>query len=475
MGIFTYPREGIRYRIRNVDYGEYLEQRPSESTIVLRQEKEDPVQHWIFVAENSKKHTYTIYDVEQNSMLYVNSSNKIVFDSPSSSSSSDRTIWKLITDPLKDQRTYLVDEDTYMLYMKDRDHAEMKAETNEYNVSRTRKTQNYQWEIIEDSPSELPPGQSQHFRIRTLNGQALQLDGTSDKLTLDTQDRKGNHRTWLITDLGNGKCTIFNQNSKKYLCVRDKGSYNWEPTALADDNIANEENKIWIIEPTSDFTYSFSQECDVWVGRNLTSQTFSLALDNNTAILKPKKAAHNQIWLIEPEDAVEPSDSGDKNDPNQVSPGLSPGEYKLKNADTVPYYVKIIKKNNAYSVVTCPAQSANKFQVKSQGSGVIIYCRLNGKDIYLSADSGGSIVGREATSYTWKVTQADKANSYYIVSVPLNCSMVTMIDVFVLGMIPTDILALPVLPTLRSRLQQKARVQSKFGNSPNYYDVSELD
>jgi hypothetical protein len=45
MGFFTFPVEGVKYRIRNVDYREYLEQRPEDDDVVLRSEHDDPLQH----------------------------------------------------------------------------------------------------------------------------------------------------------------------------------------------------------------------------------------------------------------------------------------------------------------------------------------------------------------------------------------------------------------------------------------------
>ena len=75
------------------------------------------------------------------------------------------------------------------------------------------------------------------FRIRNFIGIAVQLD-SSDKLILDREDRRGNHRAvclslcskdffslgwswWTIKDLGNGICTIFNVEFKKYLTRYD--------------------------------------------------------------------------------------------------------------------------------------------------------------------------------------------------------------------------------------------------------------
>jgi len=47
MGYFTFPVEGVKYRIRNVDYRDYLEQRPLDDNVVLRSEArdDDPLQN----------------------------------------------------------------------------------------------------------------------------------------------------------------------------------------------------------------------------------------------------------------------------------------------------------------------------------------------------------------------------------------------------------------------------------------------
>ncbi|KAF8904091.1 hypothetical protein CPB84DRAFT_698930 [Gymnopilus junonius] len=153
----------------------------------------------------------------------------------------------------------------------------------------TKKPMNYRWQIMQVSPINLPEGADQHYRIRTLVGLALQLD-SSDKLTTDKEDRRGNHRCWTIQDLGNGICTIFNAGSKKYLTAYDKGSYNWALTVKAESDVT-EEDRHWIIQPTSDFTYSISVERTITFQQAPKTQILSLALDQGNAILKAKKVS----------------------------------------------------------------------------------------------------------------------------------------------------------------------------------------
>ena len=53
--------------------------------------------------------------------------------------------------------------------------------------------ESYQFLNIQVWPADLPEGMDPRFGIRTLIGIVLQL-GSSDKLTLDTEGRRRNHR-----------------------------------------------------------------------------------------------------------------------------------------------------------------------------------------------------------------------------------------------------------------------------------------
>ena len=45
MGRFRLPDKDIKYGIRNVDYGEYLEFRSDHSNVAMRPKKDDKMQH----------------------------------------------------------------------------------------------------------------------------------------------------------------------------------------------------------------------------------------------------------------------------------------------------------------------------------------------------------------------------------------------------------------------------------------------
>lgn len=63
---------------------------------------------------------------------------------------------------------------------------------------------------------------------------------------------------WKIDDLGNGLCTILNEGSNKYLSASNRTAH-WQPILVAAESgpgPAVPVNEAWIIQPTSDFTYS---------------------------------------------------------------------------------------------------------------------------------------------------------------------------------------------------------------------------
>ena len=70
-----------------------------------------------------------------------------------------------------------------------------------------------------------------------------------------------------------------------------------------------------------------------------------------------------------------------------------------------------------------------QFRVAAQGEGVVIYCRLNGKKIFLAADSWGLAVVGQDTSYIWNISQADNAFQYYITYILLNYSIIPLLTV----------------------------------------------
>ncbi|KDR82393.1 hypothetical protein GALMADRAFT_237675 [Galerina marginata CBS 339.88] len=416
MSSYFQPKEHVKYRIMNVDYGTFVQRRNADDDLAIRPKKQDALQHWVFVKIQETPPLYEIRDPDPNetTMLYGQLSPSPGLKASDGTSPQAEKNWSFVTDHLSGNRTYIVSNSQgrkpCMMYLDE--GGALSIEQLKKSVSQLRteiKGEGYQWEITEVNPSSLPEGSNQNYRIRTLVGDALQLDA-AHKITLDKQDRRGNHRTWAIENIGNGSCTIFNVEAKLFLATKDKGSLDWEPSL-------SDKPDIWIIQPTSDFTFSIGVERNILVNTKPTLQSLSLALDRGNAILKAKKPAHNQIWLIEPEDAAinVPDDHNQGDGGKEVAPGLLSGDYKLRNTDGRKFYVSVTRNpsNNTFDIASDGEQRANKFKVEVKGEGVVIYCLLNRLKVYLVA-TAGKATGQVNNEFVWKITQGGSAKQYYI-------------------------------------------------------------
>jgi len=62
---------------------------------------------------------------------------------------------------------------------------------------------------------------------------------------------------WTITELGNGRCTVFHEQTKEFLTAVNKGGFNWQPALQRETDAGFKvEDKIWIFERTSAITYA---------------------------------------------------------------------------------------------------------------------------------------------------------------------------------------------------------------------------
>jgi hypothetical protein len=426
---------GVKYRIKNADYGTFLERRRvrrAADKILLRPEKDTFYQHWIFVPIQGNPAAWRIQTVEDPEDAQYNlpktylvgqtTPNKVVKLDDQLDPKLD-TDWMYVRGSLTDDKTYLVSSTSgrlpSMLFVDENDEKSVSIDTQAIRKPSELKDDsmpmNYRWVITQVSPIDLPEGADIHFRIRTLVGLALQLD-SSGKLNTDKEDRRGSQRCWSVKDLGNGVCTIFNPEAKKYLTTYDKGSYDWAPTAKPENEV-KEEDRRWIIQPTSSFTYSISVERPIFFQSEKRTQTLSLALDQGNAILKAKKAAHNQMWLIEPEDAAldVPPGGKDPKQPNEVVPGLLTGSYKFRNTDTRKFFVSFTRSDDNWVISTDTELNANKIKVEEKGKGVVLYLAVSRLKIYISVDSSNRVVGLvNNDNYVWTIVSGPQSGQYFI-------------------------------------------------------------
>ena len=92
-------------------------------------------------------------------------------------------------------------------------------------------------------------------------------------MILDNTDAKGEHRVvcpvptgnksflilfqWTITDLGNGRCTVFHEQTQKFLSAVDKGNFNWQPALKSETEKGfTSADRLWIFEKTTEFSYT---------------------------------------------------------------------------------------------------------------------------------------------------------------------------------------------------------------------------
>lgn len=122
------------------------------------------------------------------------------------------------------------------------------------------------------SPARLPDGENSKYRIRAFSGQPLQVD-TAGNINLDIADARGGHRVvrpvpignnsflivfqWTITDLGNGRCTVFHEQTQKFFTAVDQGNFNWRSALKSETDVGfTPADRLWIFERTTEFSYT---------------------------------------------------------------------------------------------------------------------------------------------------------------------------------------------------------------------------
>lgn len=180
------------------------------------------------------------------------------------------------------------------------------------------------WRVLEVSPS-VP---KDNYRIRTLNGTALQMKPGTGVLSVEPL-AKGKQQEWEVEPQGNGKCTIKSISEKVYL--------GWETSKGDYAKVAKSPSPlVWTVQSLGEFTYSITMKCSL---DDQTSALLALTCgNNNEIILKPRKVAHNRIWLFEAVDVTVEADTPSP-PPYELSrcSEISAKAYYLRNIGTGSY------------------------------------------------------------------------------------------------------------------------------------------
>jgi len=429
--------------VRNVDVGTFLERRDIGKDLVLRPKKESVFQYWSFEKSTSDDKLWVI-KAAPGPRVSTASLQKVISVNPSSNATTfdkenSRNIyeWQFCGGEdykLIGKRTYILVETAKgapLLLNADaavNGIALDSAGLNETErLTRNIQDDNYKWELLEVDDPQLPNGDNQNYRIRTLTGQALEIheDESNGKKTykvkLQTQDQGDKHRHWTLEPSpGNGQYTLKNVETKKYLGTKDQGSLKWVVSA-------EDTPSVWQVSATSDFTFAISALRPIMVDEAPKPQPLSLSIDKGNAILKPKKPAHNQFWLLEPEDAHlhEDEEDGEDEDNNNTGPtgpkgsiikGLLAGNYRLKSKIPSSLCVGLVRNPafGTFSAQSVAESSASKFTVEKSTKGVVLYFKLSMLKVYLAV-SNGAIVGQPNVEYVWKVEQGSQGKQYFII------------------------------------------------------------
>jgi len=408
---------GVRYRIQNADFGTFLERR-GKSTLVLRNLKEQNTRQQWDLKKVEGSDTYELQNASDNDWVLSGKLSEIPSGSlmiTKRSATSAGKKWKLVYDGLQPQ-IYMIssdlgDEDV-LAFVDSSNTPAIERDSGIQDLSRINKSEEYRWKLVEVTPASLPDGDGK-YRIRTLNGQAVHsLPGKKELST--TNQQRGDHRAWEIKNLGNGKCTVFNVQEKKFLSTEKDRSGEWMPVLSAVE-------QKWNIRVNSEFTWSIFIEHQI--SNSGIPVPLSLSLKDQTVILKPMKAAHNQIWLIEPTDA--PIDNGSTGgntgggiDEIIQGSGLRPGEYKLQNngPERFTVFLKINNTAGTFDVLAGRGDSEySDFKVELKSGGrrgeVVIYYSANSVTRYLAVKDG--ILVGNTTAYFW-IIELGPNSMFYI-------------------------------------------------------------
>jgi hypothetical protein len=417
---------GVKYRIQNADFGTFLERR-DKSTLVLRNLKpESKRQQWVF----TKDEKYDIYELQNADDLQYVLSGK-TGNEPSSPgfltiargpATSTGKKWKFVSDSgSQPDQLYMLSgdlgDDDVIAFVDSNSKPALQQDVNITDIRRINKGEDFRWNLVEVTPAELPDGDGK-YRIRTLNGYAIHSLPGKKELSINNQQR-GDHRAWEIKNLGNGKCTVFNLQEKKFLSTEKDRGEDWVP-------VLSTVQEKWDINETSEFTWSICIERQLIINKYPVPVQLSLSLKDNTVILKPMKAAHNQIWLIEATDApLDTPENGGDDGENQggggeVVPGsgLRPGEYLLRNngPEAFTVYAKVNNATGSFDILAGRNNESSDFKVELKAGGrrgeVYIYYSANRVTRYF-AMRGGILVG-DTAMYSWIVEQEPTSKLFYI-------------------------------------------------------------
>lgn len=378
-------------------------------------------QQWYFIENPDGSGVYEIQNADDTSYCISSTVSAV-----SASKTAKNKHWKIPQVPGR-PTVYLVnassgvgDEDVLLYALDGGFDLGVKQDDGIEEIDRIMKNEEYRWRIIEVSPASLPEGDGE-YRIRTLNGDAVHTSTVSGRKVVSIQNQsRGDQRAWEIINEGNGRCTIKNILDQMYLSAKKVGG-KWIPAYA---KTRHEENTTWRIKPTSDFTYS------ICIGLHLdptkkTETQMSLSVDEKTIILKPMKAAHNQLWCMEVTDApiIRPTsrtEADDDVESTQAYHGLNlEQDYLLRFGGTFGLYTSINMHN---STVTCNVESEASYitlektlQGHSDSDAIDVYISytLNGLKKFLALKDSSLIL--DDNYYQWKIEEhPDLTGHFYI-------------------------------------------------------------
>jgi len=433
-------RDKGRYRIQSVETEQFVE-RKGAGLVLYPLKKTSENQEWVFVKKQNNAYEIESVRNDSDSFLVANNSNpsspQFGLEQRPVQGTAFGTSWKFYSASKDNDHLYIVSAElkankvnNYLVYVNTSDRevtfGRDPSVRFEQDFRKLDKDEEYRWRLIESTPASLPDVDTDgQYRIRTLNGMVVHSLPDRDTLSTKNQNR-GDHRAWTITDLGNGNCTIFNVAKKKYLATKRVNGF-WEhcladsaPLALqSTGSTADEEkdNSPWRIEILGEYTWVIY----VWretVRSNV--ERLSLALKDDTVILKPWKIAHNQLWMIEATDAPVAGDAKPINDSNLVLPGstlaLNTPYQFLSNDRSGGIRVAFISGNYVASVTHNTTFTPSPLYMERNAGGkdgeVFIYRSLNATKYYLALSANMVSVG--TVQYSWTIEQAQPQGSLLI-------------------------------------------------------------
>ncbi|KAF8720253.1 hypothetical protein AX14_011097 [Amanita brunnescens Koide BX004] len=354
-----FPMQNIRYRIQSVDLATYLELYDvNDEEVVLRPIKDCLGQQWMFIASESGTggSSYKIQNVATHSLrnprylsITPNDSN-----APNGIAVTDEdqpVVWSLKNASGQNDVYSITCKGTKrgheIFFLVQRDgktgHEDVKL-SNDNNFSQSKK-----WKILDVCPSVA----RDRYRIRTLNGSALQIQPDTGVISLQNM-KKGKYQEWDVEPLGNGKCLIKSAFEVAYL------GYEGSEEGLTKVAKKNSPH-FWKVESLGEYTYSIST---TFVFPDHASTVLALTSgNNNKVIMKPKKVSHNHIWIF---DAVDVN-TEEENPPSYETkryPEITARGYRLRNIGTSQYiYITGVPRR------LHPSSSGDSFELNYPGPG----------------------------------------------------------------------------------------------------------